>query len=121
MTAETLLAYAKEQYGTEADHPWLRYPDNSVLRHAGGKWYGLVMPVPRSRLGLEGEAVVPVLNVKCDPRLAEGFRKEPGIFPAYHMNKENWLSVLLDGTVEDDTVRFLLDMSYTLTSPGRKK
>ena len=40
---------------------------------------------------------------------------EPGIFPGWHMNKAHWLSVALDGTVEDEKIRFLVDMSHELT------
>ena len=41
-----------------------------------------------------------------------------GVFPAYHMNKQHWISVVLNDSVDDDTVEMLLDMSYKLT--GRK-
>ena len=55
------------------------------------------------------------MNVKCDPRLIGSFREEPGILPAYHMNKAHWLTVALDGSAEDGKLKFLLDMSYELT------
>lgn len=38
-----------------------------------------------------------------------------GFFPAYHMNKENWISILLDGTVSADEIKPLLELSYQLT------
>lgn len=50
--------------------------------------------------------------------LAEGggsFREEKGIYPAYHMSKAHWLTVALDGTVDKDKIKFLMDMSYDLT------
>ena len=56
-----------------------------------------------------------MVNLKCDPILIGSFRGEPGIFPAWHMNKAHWLSVALDGTASDDSLLFLLDMSYELT------
>ena len=43
------------------------------------------------------------------------FRMEPGIFPGWHMNKAHWLTVTLDGTVDDEKIKFLVDMSYELT------
>ena len=43
------------------------------------------------------------------------FRQENGIFPAYHMSKAHWLTVALDGTVKEDKLKFLTDMSYDLT------
>ena len=56
-----------------------------------------------------------VVNLKCDTRLISCFRMEPGIFLGWHMNKAHWLSVTLDGTVEDEKIRFLVDMSHELT------
>jgi hypothetical protein len=36
----------------------------------------------------------------------------PGIFPDRHMNKAHWITVALDSTVEDEIIRFLLNMSH---------
>ena len=55
------------------------------------------------------------MNVKCDTRLIGTFRQEKGMFPAYHMSKAHWLTVALDGTTDEDKIKFLLDMSYDLT------
>ena len=99
--------YILETYPCEANHPWIKYPNNEVFRHPGNrKWFALVMDV---------------VNLKCDPILIGSLRKEPGIFPAYHMNKANWISVALDGSVPDELIKMLLDMSYGATAPKRKK
>ena len=70
---------------------------------------------PGEKLGLPGDGIFSVVNVKCDPRLIGSFRGEPGIFPAYHMNKAHWLTIALDGSAEEGKIKFLLDMSYELT------
>ena len=77
-----------------------------VCRHYG-------YPQKESEPTRRGE--ISVVNLKCDTRLIGSFRQEPGIFPGWHMNKAHWLSVVLDGTVEDEKIRFLVDMSYELT------
>jgi len=43
-----------------------------------------------------------------------------GIFPAYHMSKRHWITAILDGRVEDDKLKWLLDVSYDLTGIKRK-
>ena len=87
-----------------------------VFRHLGSrKWFAVIMDIPRKNLGLSGDGEISVVNLKCDPILIGSFRGEPGIFPAWHMNKAHWLSVSLDGTTSDDSLMFLLDMSYELT------
>jgi predicted DNA-binding protein (MmcQ/YjbR family) len=54
-------------------------------------------------------------HLKYDTRLIGSFREDPGIFPGWHMNKVHWLSVALDGTMDDEKIKFLVDMSYKLT------
>ena len=54
-------------------------------------------------------------NLKCDTRLIGSFREEPGIYLGWHMNKAHWLTVALDGAVEAEKIKFLVDMSYGLT------
>lgn len=68
-----LFRYAKEKYHTEPEYPWQRFPDYAVLRHADNrKWYGLVMEIPRSKLGLRDETQTDILNVKLgDPLLTD--------------------------------------------------
>ena len=115
MTKEALEAHILETYGVEKDYPFSE-DDIYVYRHtAGRKWFGLVMRVPYRKLGVEREGDADVLNVKCGPLLQGSYRSEPGVFPAYHMNKEHWLSVLLDGTASDRTVEELVAISYRLT------
>ena len=73
------------------------------------------MDIPREKLGMIGDGKISVVNLKCDSRLIGSFRMEPGIFPSWHMNKAHWITVAMDGSVEDDKIRFLVDMSYELT------
>lgn len=113
---EAVLRYAAEQFGTVPEYPWARSPESAVLRCENGKWYGLVMPVMRDRLGLPEAGVSDVLNVKCDPLMLGSVLMQKGFFPAYHMNKSHWISVLLDGTVPLDRVIAALQMSRALTA-----
>ena len=72
--------------------------------------------LPEDTLGLRGTKPLDVVNFKCDPILIGSLRGEPGIFPAYHMNKEQWLTAALDGSVSDEQIKMLLDMSYEATA-----
>lgn len=117
MNRGQLKQYIIETYHCEADHPWMKYPNNEVFRHSNNrKWFALIMDVPREKLGLSGTELLDVVNLKCDPILIGSLRRDVGIFPAYHMNKANWITVALDGSVPDDTIRMLLDMSFETTA-----
>ena len=121
MNREALEAYLTGTYAVVPDRPWARYPDYVVFRHTGNrKWFALVMRIPGSRLGLPGNGLLDVVNVKCDPLLIGSFRELPGIYPAYHMNKGSWLSVSLE-EAGDETIKVLINMSYDLTAPGKRK
>lgn len=117
-----ILEKAAERYRCIIDYPWIDAPDYAVLRHeTTRKWFGLIMNIPLSKLTGDDDREVDVINLKVDPMLAGSLRMERGIFPAWHMNKAQWISVLLDGTVKYDKVIDLIDMSYELTLPKRKR
>lgn len=78
------------------------------------------MDVPKSKLGLDGDEILDVVNFKCDRILIDSLTAEPGFFPAYHMNKENWITVALDGSVSDEKILMLLDISFELTASNKK-
>ena len=116
MDRNGIIQVGQARYGAEPEYLWPDSPDAFVFRHAGNrKWFALVMTVPRSRLGLTGEGSADVLNLKCGPMLGGSYRGRPGILPAYHMNKEHWISVVLDGSVPDELAEELLEISYDLT------
>lgn len=79
------------------------------------------MDVSKDKLGLRGSEPLDVVNFKCDPILIGSLRGEPGFFPAYHMNKEQWLTAALDGSVSDEQIKMLLDMSCVLTATKPRK
>lgn len=116
MNRAELERYIAEVYSTQGEKPWAQSPTNTVFRHRHNrKWFAIIMDIPRDKLGLPGDGIISAVNVKCDPRLIGSFREEPGIYPAYHMNKAHWLTVALDGSAEEGKLKFLLDMSYELT------
>ncbi len=124
MNRKELEEYILQTYNTKGDNPWVSYPDNIVFRHENNnKWFALIMPVPKDKLGLEGEGTIDVVNFKCDPILIGSLRMQKGFFPAYHMSKDKWISVALDGSVPDETVKMLLQMSFeeTYTKVRKKK
>ncbi len=113
--------YISETYGVEADYPWIDTPEYAVYRHKESKkWFGVVMTIPAEKLGIEVDYSVDVVNLKCDPLLIGSLHKEQGIFPAYHMNKSYWISILLDGSVDDETIKWLLHLSFDLTKNDKK-
>lgn len=120
MTRGELEQYINETYLFEDDRPWVEYPQHQVFRHpANKKWFALAMTITRDKLGLAGEGFIDAVNFKCDPLLIDAMRQEPGFFPAYHMNKTHWITAALDGSADDEKIKFVLERSFDLTKPKR--
>lgn len=119
---QLILDYVYHHYSTSPEFLWKRYPDYAVLRHQDNrKWYAIIMDVARVNLGLEGEGRVDVINLKCPAEMVDDFLQQTGFLPAYHMNKANWITVLLDGSVDQDTLFFLLNGSFDITATKQTK
>ena len=111
---EEIYEYVKKQYGTVPEYLWKESPESAVLRHKNGKWYAVLMQVEKSRLGLEGDTKVDILDVKCDADMVGLLTQTYGFLPGYHMNKKYWITMLLDGTVSEAKILDFLDMCYYL-------
>ena len=119
---EEIFEYVQKQYGTLPEYLWSKLPDSAVLRHKNGKWYAVIMTVEKSKLGLEGRELVDIIDVKCDPDMTNMIIQTYGFLPGYHMNKQHWITILLDGSVSKAKILDFLDMSYDLIDgAGRKE
>lgn len=123
MDRKTFFEYIKAEYKVTPDYPWKKYPDNAVFRHSdNNKWFALVMYVAKDKLGQIGAERITVVNLKiADALFRDTIIREEGIIPAYHMNKQNWITVFLDGTVPEERVYDLLDMSFRATASAKVK
>ena len=90
-----------------------RRPDNQ-------KWFAVILNVSMHKLGLSDNKNVDILNLKCDPALIGSLRQETGFLPAYHMNKTNWITIMLDSDIFDEKIIWLVEMSFDLTCPKIK-
>lgn len=108
--------------GVIQDWPWEDTPEYTVFRHADNrKWFALIAKVKYQTLGLDKAGEVDFINLKCDPDLIEDLTKGPGVLPAYHMNKRHWITIPLDGSCPDDSLKNLISLSYSLTQHKTKK
>ena len=123
MNRQMIFDYIKKEYNVLPEYPWQKYDGNAVFRHSDNrKWFALVMDVPGDKVGLDTAEYVDVINLKVDDMFfRDVIIREEGIMPAYHMNKLHWITVRLDGTVPDDRVYDLLEMSYFATASAKKK
>jgi predicted DNA-binding protein (MmcQ/YjbR family) len=116
MTKKDLFNYCKESYGTSPDYPFENDFETAVLRHDNSrKWYAIVMNVSRRKFGFDSDEAIDVVNLKLPTEMFGSFSPLDGVYPAYHMNKLHWISVLLPDA-SDDVVEFLVGVSFRTTS-----
>ncbi len=116
MNRRDLIEYCLAYPDTYEDYPFDDITDSdgawTVMRHRSNKKsFALIY----EREGL-------CVNLKCDPSRADFLRQVyNGVTPAYHMNKEHWNTVRLASDVPVDELYSLIEHSYRLTMPKRKK
>jgi predicted DNA-binding protein (MmcQ/YjbR family) len=118
-----VIDYIKSEYNVESDTPFADSPETIVFRNKKNKkWFGIIIGnLPKDRLGLDSSDRADIINLKCDPLFSFNVVNNEGVFKAYHMNKEHWVSVLLDGSVSEEEIAFLINMSYTLVDKKNRK
>ena len=121
MTKGSFFEYCAATYQTVPDYPFDEDFETAVFRHADTrKWYALVMKVPRRKFGIKSDEVINVVNLKLPTEMFGPFGASDGVYPAYHMNKLHWISVLLPDA-PDDIVQFLTSVSFEATKTKKKK
>lgn len=118
MDRKTFIRQVRAKYGTAPDFPWEKYPDYATFRHPDNrKWFCLLMPLPSGMPEEHGDGhrIIDVINVKVQPESVAALQAEPGIFPAWYMNKKHWVSVVL-ADVPEKRIWQLVDDSHQLTA-----
>lgn len=139
MDESELFEYVAATYGVQPEYLWARFPGAFVFRHRENrKWFCVGMEVDRAKLGraAKGSAAaddeadrrdvvasasgvsrgkVLLIDVKTGPIVGGSYLGQPGVVKAWHMNKNHWLGILLDGSASEQTVKELLDVSFCMT------
>ena len=121
MTKQQFLEFCLDAFGTSPDYPFEDNLETAVLRHANNrKWYAILMRVSRRKFGMNSDEVVDVVNLKLPTEMLGSFGAADGVYPAYHMNKLHWISVLLPDAPEE-VVAFLTNASFEATKAKTKR
>lgn len=113
--ARAVMQYVSDKYGTPLEFLWKKFSDNAVYRRKDNqKWYAALLTVAGNKIGLEGNGTVEILDLRIDPAKLEQTIDYKRYFPGYHMNKKNWYTICLNGSVEDKELFERIDISYEL-------
>lgn len=119
-----LASYLEQTYGDYYDQPFAKSNAKAYRYPKNEKWYALIMTIPRAKLDLQGEAwssqdlkeTVEIINLKVKAVDLAKWLQISGIYPAYHMSKKSWVSLVLDEELSDELLFSLVDKSRSLVA-----
>ena len=111
-----IIDYCNNKYGENHVNPFKKHPDILAFVNERNKWYALLLDVEYNKLNKNTDITtkVKILNVKYPTDRILEIIDNKNIFPAYHMNKKHWISVVLDKNIKLETIKELIDISYSL-------
>ncbi len=113
--ARAVIRYAREQYGNQPEFLWERFPDNAIFRRQDTKkWYAALLTVQKSKLGLDGDGTVEIIDLRAKPEDVAMLVNSKTYLPGFHMNKKHWFTVCLDGAVPLADIFARIDESFVL-------
>jgi len=109
---ERYVEFLEKEFGVKGEFPW--EDSASVYRCPNGKWFGLLMQPTFKKLGFESDEPVWCVNLKADEKKIPELVDRKSIFPAWHMNKKYWITVILTSVTSFDQLQELTRRSYEL-------
>ena len=111
-----IIDYCNNKYGENHVNPFKKHPDILAFVNEKNKWYALFSGVDYNKLNKNTDITtkVKILNVKYPTDKILEIIENKNIFPAYHMNKKHWISIVLDKNIKLETIKELIDISYSL-------
>ena len=109
MNLEDIRKYCASKKGNKETFP---FDEETLVIRVASKMY-LLTNINSKELSI---------SLKCDPFMAQALRQDyPAITPGYHLNKKHWITITIDGSIEEDKIYYLIDLSYDLVYKGLKK
>ncbi len=116
--AKEIITYVRKQYGDELEFLWQKFSKNAIWRNKENqKWYALLLVIPRNKLaGQTSDEEVEIIDLRSQKHEALDFAESnDNVFPGYHMNKNNWITIVLDDSMDTEQILALLDRSYNIS------
>ncbi len=104
-----------DKYGDNPEFMWEKFPNFGVFKNQNNdKWYAAIMNIDKSKLDDEtGE--VEIINVNLAESKIKELLNKKGFYKAYHMNKNNWITIILDNTIPDEEIMEYITESHKFT------
>lgn len=114
--AKEIIKYIKNKYNADLEYLWKKFPNNAVWRNKENKkWFGALLVIEENKIGIESNKVIDIIDLRYQKEDIKNFIDNKKIFAGYHMNKDNWITIKLDESVDIKEIFKLIDNSYNLS------
>lgn len=114
--AKEIIKYVKEKYNDDLEFLWKKFSGNAVWRNkTNHKWYGILLTISERKLKLESDKIIDIIDLRYSKDKIKEIIDYDKIFGGYHMNKESWITIKLDGSVKTEKIFELIDNSYHIS------
>lgn len=115
--AHAVIEYVRKTYNDELQHLWEKFPENAVFRRKDTQsWYGALLILSRRKLGFNSDEIVDIIDLRMRPERAAEMIDGKRYLAGYHMNKQHWFTIVLDGSVPTEEIFQRIDESYDLAN-----
>ena len=114
--SKEVIRYIKEKYDDSLEFLWEKYDDCAIWRNKkNNKWYGLIMVISKEKLGFNSNEKVEIIDLRYQKQDIKNIIDNKKVFGGYHMNKNSWITIILDGSLDISKIKELIDNSYNLS------
>lgn len=114
--AKEIIKYIKEKYNDDLEYLWKKFPNNAIWRNkTNHKWYGALLVLPENKLGIDSDQIIEIIDLRYPKDKIKEIIDNQKIFAGYHMNKNSWITIKLDGSMDNKEIFKLIDNSYQLS------
>ena len=114
---QEVIQYIRAKYKNEFEFLWKSSPQNAIVRRQDNKkWYAVLLTIPRNKLGLSGDDKIEIIDLRLKKEDVSAVVDNCRIFPGFHMNKQHWITICLDGSVALEEIFRRIDESYLLAN-----
>ena len=111
-----VIKYINDKYHDDIEYLWDSTPNSGIFRNKkNNKWYAAVLSVKENRVGGESLDEIMVIDLNYYKDKTFDIIDYKNIYPGYHMNKKSWITIKLDGSVNNNLIYKYIDISYELS------
>ncbi len=114
--AKEVIKYIKDKYNDDLEYLWKKFPNNAIWRNNdNNKWYGALLVLEENKLGIDSDKIIDIIDLRYQKDHIKEIIDNKKVFAGYHMNKDNWITIKLDGSVNIKEIYKFIDNSYKLS------